>query len=273
MIDYATAPIQMPDARDFIKEHHYARTCPTTTKYALGLYRDDRLVGVGVWGYGVRPKHTIKRMFPSLDTKDYLELNRLCLLDECPKNSESWFIARMVEWVRKEHPEILLLFSWADGLRMKPGIIYQASSFYYGGFIKSEFYVNHDNEVVHPRLLITRYGRRDRPLYLSKGLVKVKGPQFRYCKFLCGIGLRKRLLEESPMDWNLDYPKKRDITLEFPDGVPDGFNVEKLRFTQVIEKKHNVHRWCKGKSIPDSQSGGVGANPARCIKPERGYAS
>jgi len=274
---YDVGPMPMRDAKGFVREHHYARTCPSSTKYALGLYENGQLVGTGIWGYGVRPKHTIKKMFPSLDTRDYLELNRLCLLGECGKNSESWFISRMIHWIRAEHPEIVLVFSWADGMRERPGIIYQASSFYYGGFIKSEFYVNQYGQVVHPRLLITRYGRRDREFYLSLGLVKVRGPQFRYCKFLCGPGFRKRLLRESPMDWNLDYPKKGDIVLEFPDGKPDNFDAMKLTFTKIIEEKpKEMHRWCKGESTPGNQPGSAGAVPARCTLATKGgvrYAS
>ena len=178
-------------AKNFVRKHHYAIISPPINKLCLGLYKGNKLVGVAMWGYGVRPKHTIKRMFPSLSVKEYLELNRLCLLDELPKNSESKFISQNVDYIKRQFPEIKLLFSWADGLRGKPGIIYQASNFLYGGKILSEFYATKKGEVVHPRFMITRFGRRDKKFAFSLGLRKIKGYQLRYCKFLYHKGLAR----------------------------------------------------------------------------------
>ena len=255
----------MHTAKKFIEKHHYAKTCPSSTKFAIGLIHKNKLVGVGIWGYGVRPMHTIKKLFPSLDTKDYLECNRLCVLDNMPRNTESMFISLMVKFIKKHYPAVLLLFSWADGLRGKPGFIYQACSWFYGGFIWSEFYLNNRGEAIHPRLLITRFGRRDKVFYRNLGLKKVFGKQFRYCKFLCGIGMKKRLLKQSTVHWSLDYPKYEDIEYKYPDGYVD-INTVNLRFTKNIDKAQgSLHRWCKGNSIPDNQLGGVGVNPTRCI--------
>jgi hypothetical protein len=56
----------------------------------------------------------------------------------------------------------------------------------------------------------------ERAFSRSVGLRRVRGRQFRYCHFLCGHGLRKRLLRESPFRWGQEYPKKDDCvwTLE-----------------------------------------------------------
>ena len=197
--------------KEFIRKHHYAVICPPITKLSVGLYEDNKLMGVAIWGYGVRPKHTLKLMFPSLEVENYLELNRLCLLDEMPRNSESQFISENIKYIKKYFPKVKILFSWADGLRGKCGYIYQASNFYYGGKILSEFYATKDGEVVHPRLLITRFGRRDMAFAFSKGLIKIKGYQFRYCKFLCSHKERKALLKETPFEWGFDYPKEKDL--------------------------------------------------------------
>ena len=57
-------------------------------------------------------------------------------------------------WIRENCPNVKLLFSWADGLRGKPGYVYQASSWLYGGFIKTELYVDEHGGPVHPRLFV-----------------------------------------------------------------------------------------------------------------------
>ena len=106
-----------------------------------------------------------------------------------------------------------VLFSWADGMRGKPGYVYQADNWHFGGYIVSEFYRDATGEVVHPRLLITRFGHRDKTFTRDMGLTKFKGPQFRYIRFLCGHKERKRLLRESPFHWDQAYPKAKDLFL------------------------------------------------------------
>jgi hypothetical protein len=204
-------PISNSVGKRFVARHHYAIICPPITKLTLGLFHEGDFVGVALWGYGTRPKHTIKKLFPSLDVEDYLELNRLCVLDAMPRNTESRFLRMMARYIKERFPRVKLLYSWADGLRGKPGYVYQASSWLYGGWIWSQFYVTQEGEVVHPRFLITRYGTRKKEVTLSLGLSKIHGYQFRYLRFLCSHGERKRLLLESPIEWSRNYPKRRDL--------------------------------------------------------------
>jgi len=222
--------ISMRIAKAFVRNYHYAIESPSSCKVAIGL-KEDYLKGVIILGYGTRPAHTIKRLFPSLNCFDYLEINRLCLLDECPKNSESQFISQSINLVLKHYPKIKVIFSWADGLRGKPGYVYQASNFLYGGHIWSEFYITTDGEVIPPRLLITRYGRRDKGFTQSLGLLKIHGFQYRYCKFVCGHKERKRLLTESPFSWTQEYPKLNDLkwVIDAGEGSRESRELPKLK--------------------------------------------
>jgi hypothetical protein len=171
-------PMPMDAAKNFVYENHYAKITPSTTKAAYGLMVEGRLAGVSIWGYGVRPKHTIRKWFPGVAVLEYLELNRLCLLDEMPRNSESRFLSIVTGRIRRDFPEVKVLLSWADGLRGKPGYVYQACSWLYGGFINSEFYTTEDGRVIHPRLLITRYGTRGKAIQKKLGLFHYFGRQF-----------------------------------------------------------------------------------------------
>ena len=203
--------ISLGEAKAFVRVWHYSKIFPPHCLVNLGSRNGaGELVAVAMWGFGVRPKHTIRRLFPSLDTGDYLELNRLCLRDDEPRNSESRFLSQCAEWIRENMPHLKLLFSWADGLRGKPGYVYQASSWLYGGFIKTSLYVDPDGGPIHPRLLITRFGTRRQAFCTSLGLAKWQGYQFRYVRFLCGHAERKRLLRESTVRWHRTYPKLRD---------------------------------------------------------------
>ena len=211
------SPLGPDTAKRFIADHHYAVVCPPSSRLFLGLFKPE-LVGVAVWGYGIRPLHTIKLLFPSLEVKDYFELCRFCVLDDEPKNTETQFLSKCIAYIKLHFAERKVLFSWADGLRGKPGYVYQAASWLYGGKIKSEFYITKSGEVVHPRLLITRYGRRDKEFTSKLGLRKVWGYQFRYCFFICSHKERKRLLKESAFSWSQNYPKMADLSWEIEAG-------------------------------------------------------
>lgn len=203
--------IDLPTGKVFCRRWHYSDVFPPHCIVNLAYDDAAGLAGVALWGWGTRPRHTIRRLFPSLDTGDYWELARLCLRDDCPRNSESRFLSACAEWLRRHCPERKLLFTWADGIRGKPGYVYQAAGWLYGGYITTEIYLTAWGEPVHPRLLITRYGTRGKALWTKLGLRKVWGRQFRYVKFLCGHRERKRLLRESPVEWTRAYPKRADL--------------------------------------------------------------
>ena len=77
-LNLSLSPISKEEALDIVKKMHYSNTLPSITKETLGVFIDEDLEGVITLGYGTRPKHTIKRLFPSLDTQDYFEIS-ICI--------------------------------------------------------------------------------------------------------------------------------------------------------------------------------------------------
>ena len=126
-MNYNLREISTKEFTPFRREVSLFINMPRITKLAIGGFREDSLVAGVSFGYGSRPRHTIQKLFPSLDTKDYLEIGKMCLDDREPKNSESWFLARAISITRKQFPAVKLIFTWADALWGKPGYIYQAS--------------------------------------------------------------------------------------------------------------------------------------------------
>ena len=207
--------ITMNMASRFVYKWHYAKNMPRINQAAYGLLVNDNLMGVMTFGLGTRPLHTIKRIFPTLKVQDYYELGRLCCHPEMPKNTESWFISRVLKQVKDK----AIIFSWADGILGKPGYVYQASNFYYGGFIWSEMYIDQNGCRIHPRTFqgmstgeyVGKFRTRSRKQTESQGLIKVFGKQFRYVYPLCSKREWKNLLESSTFTWERkDYPKDAD---------------------------------------------------------------
>lgn len=237
-------------AAEFVARHHYSKVMPKLNKVILGLFQNDNLVGCITFGWGVRPLDTIKKLFPSLESKDYLEIGKLCMLDELPKNSESRFITAAMRFLKQLRPDLKLVFTWADALWGKPGYIYQASNFLFGGAIGSEAYRTKEGARLHPRQLHKylmsigeiskgKKGNYVTPAEVAKnpnlgagnwkpkgtvsgtrrpfpsdmrrlGMSHVRGLQFRYVYFLCPDKESKLLLKESSVHWHRDYPKLKD---------------------------------------------------------------
>ena len=201
-----------------IKHYPTSEKLPPANKHSLGVYINDNLEGVITLGYGTRPFHTIKKMFPSLSTKDYYEIGRMCINDDFKTNTESQMLSKTIKFIKKNYKEIKLLFTWANGLEGKIGTVYQASNFLYGGYITTECYV-YNGYKLHPRGVKKLLGLNDnritiRPTPSQKikyGIDHISGMQFRYCYFTCGFSEKKSLIEESPFEWNMDYPKSEDL--------------------------------------------------------------
>lgn len=198
------------------------------TKLCL-CFRDNNgaVAGVCTLGWGTRPLHTIQKAFPGLTTKDYFEIGKLCLRDEMPPNSESWFLSRIIRYLRKFYPDKQLLYTWADGTMGKPGYVYQAANFFYGGFIDTEVYVNSSFEKVHPRTFqglsqVKGNGKmnsRAMTVATAMGYAKLWGRQFRYVYPLCHKQKWAKLQAESPFQWQRhNYPKDGDCLWVLQDG-------------------------------------------------------
>lgn len=214
--------ITKEQALEMIKKYHYSNTLPKINKYFLGFFLENRLVGVVTLGWGTRPKHTIQRMFPSLDTKDYLEIGRMCMTDDMPRNSESQMISHLVKWIKRNIPELKILFTWADGMLGKVGYVYQASNFIYAGFSIGEMYMK-DGVKIHVRQMksiLLPKGAKDERITVRPnteqmqqfGIQHFKGKQYRYLMFLCDKWERKKLMAECLIDLNEPRPKDNDLT-------------------------------------------------------------
>ena len=225
--------IDKVNALDIVFNNHYSKVMPRLTKHFLGSFIDKKLVAVLTLGWGVQPLNTIKILFPSLITKDYLEIGKMCMLEELPKNSESMILAKMFKWVKENRPDVKLIYTWADGILGKPGYVYQAANFLYGGFITTDLYLSDTGERVHPRTAQSylkdkkdvSIGRRpNKEFLIENNWSHYRGRQFRYVYFLCDKREKKRLLKETDIKWNREYPKDGAIVWKKKDFTDGSWN-------------------------------------------------
>lgn len=144
MLPFKVYEISKPAAREFVRDWHYSGTCPVIT-YALGLFLDDDLYGVLVFA---RPSgRGCKQAYGNV-----IEISRLVLLDEAPRNAESWFISRALKWlIRKgEYNGVL---AYADPYYGHTGVVYQASNFSYSGMTHNSCPVIWNGRLYHRRAM------------------------------------------------------------------------------------------------------------------------
>lgn len=216
---YIIKEIDKETALDMIQKYHYSNTLPRLNKHYLGFFIGEELVGIVTLGYGTRPKHTIQKLFPSLDTKDYLEVGRMCMTEEMPRNSESQMLSQLIKWIKQNLPHIKILFTWADGMLGKVGYVYQASNFLYAGYSETDMYLI-DGIKIHPRQTKKLFGlENDKRVTARPTLEQMKqfninqyrGRQFKYLFFLCSKTEKKRLIGECTTPLTIKYPKEADL--------------------------------------------------------------
>ena len=117
-------------ANALVVKHHYLHR-RTSVSFAFGLYRGPRLVGVVT--FGTPPSRHLQISACPTDPSSVLELNRLWVSDELPRNTESWFVSRAL---RALPPRIIV--SYADPKFGHYGYIYRALNFNYAGWTDME---------------------------------------------------------------------------------------------------------------------------------------
>jgi hypothetical protein len=108
----------------------------------LRLDLDGKTVGGAVIG---RPRHDKKY-------EGSLEIRRMALLDECPKNSESWFLSKTL-WYLKKNTDAKSVISYADASVGHKGTIYSAANFKRIGETAPSLHVFWNGVRYHPRSL------------------------------------------------------------------------------------------------------------------------
>lgn len=198
--------ISKKEALEMVQKYHYSNTLPRQNKHFVAFYLNGQLVGVVTLGWGTRPLHTIRKLFPSLTTKNYLEIGRMCMTEDMPRNSETQMLSQLVKWIKKNLPEIKVLFTWADGMLGKVGYVYQAANFIYAGYSETDIYMKNGIKI-HPRqmkpflvpkdVIDKRIGvRPTRKQMIELGFDHYRGHQYKYFMILADKWEKQRLMEE-----------------------------------------------------------------------------
>tara|TARA_B100001094_G_C18129439_1_gene771389 strand:- start:934 stop:1560 length:627 start_codon:yes stop_codon:yes gene_type:complete len=163
--DFTVELVNHNAIRSFVRKHHYSgSTRGLHISYCFGLYSPDgpfglpRMIGVMIYGEPAMPDVS-KKYCP--DNPDIvIELNRLCCIDDTPKNTESYFIGKTLRWL-KNNTKYRVIISFADPNQGHEGTIYKATNFKHYGMTEKARSVMIDGKRLHERMLTKKCPKGD----------------------------------------------------------------------------------------------------------------
>lgn len=112
----------------WVLEKHYAKRKPRI-QFAYGLFIDKKLEGIVTYGYPATP-FVSRGLCGREYEKEVLELNRLVINSNTPKNSASFLVSHSIKLLPQKYK---IIISFADISMNHIGYVYQATNFLYTG--------------------------------------------------------------------------------------------------------------------------------------------
>jgi hypothetical protein len=129
------------DIRHIFERFHYKKgAMGGGISICFAMFINGKMVGGSVMG---KPRHENKY-------KNCIDIRRMALLDESPKNSESWFLSQIIRWVAS-NTEYDYVLSYSDKTVGHLGTIYKAANFKCIGETSPTKYVEWNGRTYHPR--------------------------------------------------------------------------------------------------------------------------
>ena len=167
------------EADPIIIANHYSHKVTKNSFLSFLVYYYGKVSGALQIGFGIHPKN--KGQYNSNEVREF---DRMWPSDDMPKFSETITISLLHHYLRKVHPEIKHLISYADNSDDvgNVGTIYKASNYKLIGKIKSDFYILESGERVHPITMWHRHKTRKWSFLIKQypNIRKSQGYQMKY---------------------------------------------------------------------------------------------
>jgi hypothetical protein len=128
--------IDSASSRKIVERYHYSGKCVQNSQIHFGVFLNGKLEGALQFGPSMDRVRMAKNI--GVGFNESLELNRMALSDNCPKNSESRSLGICLKILKKKYPHIKVIISFADACQCGDGTIYRASGFKLHSFKKNQ---------------------------------------------------------------------------------------------------------------------------------------
>jgi len=167
---FVCKPVTRRMVAPFIEKWHYSGNMNgVRSDYCFGLYYQHNLIGAAVFAQPATPG--VAEAYNDNGNLNLTELRRLCCIDKTPRNTESYFIGQMLQWLRK-NTIVDMILSYADRTHGHEGIIYKATNFELVGQSPAVDKILYKGKLYHDKSLRTYYGDKLKPfsVRLAKAL-------------------------------------------------------------------------------------------------------
>ena len=193
---YAIESLSHSTARDLIVKYHYLhRQAPCSFSFAMRDMVNNEIVGCVL--YGTPSSAPLRRGICGDEEKNnVIELTRLWIRDDVPRNAESFLISHTVGLVDKE-----IVVSFADPTVGHCGYIYQAVNWIYTGLSAKRTNWTVEGMEKHCQTIADKYTSKElREKFGDKFSLKDRPRKHRYVFFNCNKKRKKELMKK------LNYP-------------------------------------------------------------------
>jgi len=142
-------------ANAIVRRLHYSGKVVSNSQLHLGIFLKGRLEGALQFGPSL-DKRKIQGLVAGTFWHEFLELNRMALSENLPRNSESRALAIAIRLLRKYAPQIKWIISFADATQSGDGAIYRAVGFVLTGIKKNnQIWIAPEDGEIFTRLCAT----------------------------------------------------------------------------------------------------------------------
>lgn len=214
---------------EFISKNHYTKTSPRAVVLCFGVFNKNlEMVGACLFG-------SFSRLQSKIKYDGCLELSRLFIDDNQPKNSESFVIGQCLRWIKK-NTDYDGIISYSDRTEGHTGLIYRASNFTHIGVTgKSYHYLDQDGLRIHKKIIWKKAKQlavKERDYASLNNLKKIIELEKDIFKFSFN---RKKTRKEKSVSSNA-------VILDCYNG--DGFCIENIEFDKVFFFRIGEHVSC-----------------------------
>lgn len=188
--DFNVKEIDRNLANKIIVNNHYSGKFYSATYIHLGIFINGEMMGVLQLGYAMNPA-SMDSVVSGTCIDEYLELNRMWLSDEAPKNSESKSLSFAIKYIKRKYPKIKWIQSFADERCGGFGIVYQAANFEYYGEHSSIFWFL-DDEVFHNSLMTRNPNLSKSAKFIQDNKYRATKQELRQFRYLFFIDKRQK---------------------------------------------------------------------------------
>lgn len=216
--DLEVRPITRQAADRVILNGHYSGKVVKNSQLHFGVFLGGGLRGALQFGPPM-DRSKILGLVRDAPWESVLELNRMWLADDLPRNGESRSIGVACRMIAKHAAQVKWVVSFADGTQCGDGTIYRASGFILTGIKESDALARLPNGTVFHRVSLAGHATQPIPeiggrsyfdvtggRYDFKGFCKaigaivIPGFQFRYIRFLDATWRDRLTVPEIPFD-------------------------------------------------------------------------